>query len=95
MAAARHLAVIAYDVPDDRDRARLARLLETQLARVQHSVFEGWMAPRTARALFEKAARLGGPEGSVRLYLLPRATVLHCRAHGFPPAPEADDFVLV
>lgn len=95
MATARHLTVIVYDVPDDRDRARLAKLLERKLARVQDSVFEGWMTPTRARALFDQAARVGGPDGSVRLYLMPRAAVFHCRASGFPPAPEADDFLLV
>lgn len=95
MAAVRFLAVIAYDVSDDRDRARLARLLEAVMARVQDSVFEGWMTATAARGLLDKAARLAGPEGSVRLYLLPRSAVSQCRAHGFPPPPEAGDFVLV
>ena len=95
MAAAPHLVVIAYDIPNDRDRARLAKLLEAHLARVQDSVFEGWMRPPAARALFQRAARLGGLDGSVRLYLLPKGAVPRCLAHGFPPAPEAEDFLLV
>lgn len=95
MSAARHLAVITYDVSDDRDRARLAHLLERSLTRVQDSVFEGWLTRTRARTLFERAARVGGPDGSVRLYLMPRSAVILCRAHGFPPAPEADDFLLV
>ena len=93
--AAPHLVVIAYDVPSDRDRARLARILEAHLARVQESVFEGWMTPTAARALFARASPLGGRDGSVRLYLLPKGAAPRCLAHGFPPAPEAEDFFLV
>lgn len=93
--AAHCLAVIAYDIPDDRSRARAAALLERSLARVQDSVFEGWLARARAEALAEQVGRLAGDDGSVRLYLLPRNAVALCRAWGLPPAPECDDFILV
>jgi len=92
---AEHLAVIVYDISDDRSRARAAMLLERSLARVQESVFEGWMTRKAAEQLAASVGRLAGDDGSVRLYLLPRGAVPGCRAWGFPPAPERDDFLLV
>ena len=92
---AEHLAVIVYDISDDRSRTRAAKLLERSLARVQESVFEGWMTRAAAERLAASVGRLAGDDGSVRLYLLPRASVPKCRAWGFPPAPEQDDFLLV
>ena len=93
--AAQYLAVIAYDIPEDRSRTRAAKLLEQALSRVQESVFEGWLTRANAERLAEQVGRLAGEDGSVRLYLLPRNAVPRCRAWGFPPAPETEDFLLV
>lgn len=95
MATTLYLSVITYDISDDRARARVAKLLERSLARVQDSVFEGWLSRAAAERLAETAGRVAGPSDSVRLYLLPREATSRCRAYGFPPAPEADDFLLV
>lgn len=95
MAAARFLVLIAYDVADDRDRRRLAELLEGQLVRVQESLFEGWMTEVAARRLAEAAAAHVDQGDSLRLYLVPPRDVGRARAWGFPPAPEAGGLLIL
>jgi len=90
-----HLALIAYDVTHDRDRARLADWLEARMTRVQDSLFEGWMTRSEAEATALRAAALVEPDDSVRLYLVPRGAVADCRAWGFPPAPCPDGALIV
>jgi CRISPR-associated protein Cas2 len=63
--------VIAYDVTDDRRRARLARFLRGYAARVQKSVFEGEVAGRRIEGLREGIKEeMDQREDSVRLYRL-------------------------
>jgi CRISPR-associated protein Cas2 len=95
MSAARHLILIAYDVSRDRDRARVADLLEQSMTRVQRSVFEGWMTEKAARRLAERAAAMIDAADSLRLYTIPRRGVGQCAAWGFPPAPLADGLLIV
>lgn len=65
MARPDHLFVICYDVSRDRDRIRLAALLERHGDRVQGSVFEGFMTRAAAEKLGQAAARFLGPDDSV------------------------------
>lgn len=44
----RFLYVFCYDICDDRRRRAVAEALETVGVRVQESVFECWLEPRTA-----------------------------------------------
>ena len=63
--------VLAYDVPDDRRRAKLARLLEGFGDRVQYSVFELILRERELAELRRRIAALIDPdEDSVRLYFV-------------------------
>lgn len=95
MAAARHLAIIAYDVSNDRERAKLSNFLEQQMTRVQDSLFEGWMTRSEARRIARLAAALVGKSESIRLYVVPRHGVLACEAWGFPPAPCPDGALIL
>ncbi|TAH49151.1 MAG: CRISPR-associated endonuclease Cas2 [Chloroflexota bacterium] len=65
------LYVIAYDIPDDKRRGKVAKLLEGYGARVQRSVFE---ADLDARGYADLRKRLGRwiveKEDSVRFYQL-------------------------
>jgi CRISPR-associated protein Cas2 len=91
----RHLAVIAYDVPSNKVRARLSRLLEGWLTRVQESVFEGWITRAQATSLMDQAGAIVGIDGSVRLYLIPRGGIKACEAHGFPPRPDHEGHLII
>ncbi|MEN9854898.1 MAG: CRISPR-associated endonuclease Cas2 [Pseudomonadota bacterium] len=95
MAAHRHLAIIAYDIPSNRVRTKLSSLLEGWLTRVQDSVFEGWLTRRQAHALMARAAEIAGIDGSVRLYLVPRGAVAACATHGFPPKADDDGLLIL
>jgi CRISPR-associated protein Cas2 len=65
------LWVVAYDIADNRRRARVARALLDHLARVQESVFEGWLTPAVQRQLQLSLAELIEPaEDSIRFYPL-------------------------
>jgi CRISPR-associated protein Cas2 len=90
-----HLFVFAYDVVKDNVRTRLADLLDEHADRVQDSVFEARMTAQAAEAIGARAARLLGPDDSLRVYCITQAGLPHCRAHGVGVPPEADDFLLV
>lgn len=95
MAARFHLAVVAYDVADDREREKLSRCLEDYMTRVQDSLFEAWMTKSEAQRVFQLAAAIAGNDASVRLYMVPGASVRNCEASGFPPAPSRDGALIL
>jgi CRISPR-associated protein Cas2 len=67
----RHFRIIAYDIADDRRRRRLEKLCLRVAARVQYSVFEGWLTDREVAHLLHRARPLVRPPGdSLRVYHL-------------------------
>jgi len=65
------LIVVAYDVPDDRRRTRLADALEDFGVRVQYSVFECLLTPEQLEALRKRVgAEIDTAEDTVRIYRL-------------------------
>ncbi len=71
MAAERAFYVLAYDLSDDRRRAKIARLMESLGERVQGSVFEAWLSEAELNRLLTKAKKiLHEKEDSLRVYLL-------------------------
>ena len=93
--AVRHLILIGYDISDNKDRTRVAALLEQDMVRVQESLFEGWMTRDAARRLAEAAALLIDAGDNLRLYVVPRGGVGATRAWGFPPAPRTDGLLII
>ena len=68
--------VVAYDVPDDRRRARLALVLEDFGDRMQYSVFEVLAEGEDLATLRERIAGVIDPrEDKVRFYALCDACV--------------------
>ena len=68
--------VISYDIPDDRRRNQLAKVLNGFGTRVQYSVFEAHLNRRQYEALKQAVDRLLEPaEDSVRYYALCSACV--------------------
>lgn len=84
-----NLYVIAYDIPEDRRRTRLANLLKSYGERVQLSVFECWLSPPELEVLKKRIGeKLDLAEDSVRIYKsYPAVQVL-----GVGPIPEEKDF---
>lgn len=65
------LYLISYDIPDDRRRARTAKLLEGYGVRVQKSVFEADLDERGYADLRRRLNRLvKSDQDNVRLYKL-------------------------
>lgn len=95
MARPDHLFVFAYDVERDATRAKLARLIDDQLDRVQKSVFEGRLTVSEARRLAAEAAKLLGPDDSLRVYCVPEEGRALSIVHGAGIMAEPDDFVLL
>lgn len=91
----RVLAVFAYDISNDRDRARLARRLEQEAVRVQDSVFEAVISPTLARTITRRAEALLGPGDSLRVYLLPLGAQDRVMVAGDGAPPPVGDYHLL
>ena len=65
------LYLVCYDIPEDRVRGKVARLLEGYGDRVQESVFECWLDRRHLIRLRERLAGLIDEEADkIRIYSL-------------------------
>ena len=54
----RSFYVLAYDIPDDRRRVKIAKLCESTADRVQGSVFEGYLTRQELKGLLKKLERI-------------------------------------
>lgn len=71
MSTKRFRYVIAYDIPSDKRRLKVARALEGHGERVQYSVFECQLTRKQFAALWKELGGLIEPkEDSVRAYRL-------------------------
>lgn len=78
--------VVAYDIPDDKRRKKVADLLEGYGKRVQYSVFECVLVQSKydeLRSRLKKRVKLS--EDSVRFYPLSRHTLNQVEAWGGEP----------
>lgn len=63
--------LLAYDIADDRRRAKIAKIMESMGARVQGSVFEAYLTPANLDSLLKRVQKvLKKEEDSLRIYLL-------------------------
>jgi CRISPR-associated protein Cas2 len=70
------LAVVVYDIPDDKRRTKLSNFLEGYGRRVQWSVFECFLSLEEMRQLYEKVKTLVKPEeDNVRFYWISEEAV--------------------
>jgi len=74
--------VVAYDIPDDRRRLRLSRVLWGMLDRVQKSVLEGELEERIRRVVEAR-------EDAIRIY--PLCPVCRRRIRRIGPSPLRAD----
>jgi len=67
----RFFYVIAYDITDNKRRARLVKAVEALGERVQYSVFELYLTPAELEKLVKRARKyIKESEDSVRIYNL-------------------------
>ncbi len=89
------LFVIAYDIPHDRRRTKVHRLLCGYGAWTQYSLFECWLTRRQLIELRAGLARLLDPDSdSVRLYPLCRSCVGRVETVGSARPSEPTVFLL-
>ena len=63
--------VISYDIPDDKRRTRVCKLLKNYGAHIQYSVFECHLKRRDYHELRQRLNKLLSPhQDNVRLYFL-------------------------
>ena len=79
----RSFYVLAYDIADDKRRARIAKLCESLAERVQGSVFEAYLTPQELEKLVKRARKLmKESEDSLRIYALCAGCRGKVSAHG-------------
>lgn len=90
------LVVVAYDIPNDRRRAKLSKFLEGYGKRVQYSVFECFLSLEEMRKLHvEVTKRVKPEEDKVRLYWLPSRAVEQVQwIGGAEPEPPPQAYIL-
>jgi len=92
----RSFFVLAYDIADDRRRAKIARLMESMGARVQGSVFEAYLKPVELDDLLRRARKiLKKQEDGLRIYPLCAACRGKIRTEGTGRVTEAPGLMIV
>jgi CRISPR-associated protein Cas2 len=67
----RDFYVLAYDMSNDRRRAKIAKLMEAVGERVQGSVFEAYLTPAELEKLLKRVGKvLDQKQDSLRIYYL-------------------------
>jgi CRISPR-associated protein Cas2 len=83
--------LVSYDIPDDKRRTKIAKIMEDYGQRVQYSVFECELsAKHLAKLLKELKGVMVEAEDSIRVYRLCAECVKEIKALGQakPPAEE-------
>ena len=81
--------LVSYDIPNDKRRLKIAKILEDYGDRVQYSVFECDLPEKQFQKLVKELEQvLEESEDSIRIYLLCQTCVTKIRAMGQaePPA---------
>lgn len=90
------LYVIAYDIPDDRRRKKMADLLEGYGQRVQYSVFECTLSKSKFNELQKRLRKIYQSEkDSLRFYPLSGHTLTQVDIWGEPPLTKPPGSVIV
>lgn len=90
------LVLVAYDIPDDKRRTKLATFLEGYGRRVQKSVFECFLSLAEMNALCEQVQhRVQLEDDNVRFYWIPADAVLKTLTLGSSmPEPPPDFYII-
>lgn len=89
--------LVSYDIPDNKRRTKLAKILEDYGERVQYSVFEcDLTAKQQAKLLKEMEGVMVVQEDSIRVYRLCVGCVKEIKALGQakPPAEEPTVYIV-
>lgn len=88
---AKWMVVVAYDIPDDRRRDRVAKVLLRFGGRIQGSVYELWLDERKLERMWAAVGERVGADDLVRCYILCSACERRIRSLGMerPEDPVA------
>ncbi|GBD22623.1 CRISPR-associated endonuclease Cas2 2 [bacterium HR29] len=95
MRAGESYVVVAYDIPDDRRRAKLARLLAGYGDRVQRSVFECDLRPSEYEELVKRVGRMWCEGDLIRIYRLTKQAALAIVRFGGPGLVETPYLTII
>ena len=89
------LYIVAYDIPNDRRRTKVHKVLSGFGRWTQFSLFEAWLTEKELIALRGKLDQhLNAQEDSVRFYALCAACVGRVETIGKPPPQEEALFLV-
>lgn len=89
--------LVSYDIPDDRRRTRLAKVLQDYGERVQYSVFECDLTQKQLQQMLREVKRvISEAQDSVRVYGLCQECVKRIEVLGRakPPVEEPTVFIV-
>ncbi|BAB72340.1 CRISPR-associated endonuclease Cas2 [Anabaena sp. FACHB-709] len=91
------LYLVCYDIPDDKRRTKLAKLIEQRCQRVQYSVFECPLEESVLNYQLEKRwlPILKLSEDSLRVYPLDATAKQQTRVYGGEPPYEPPDYLIL
>jgi CRISPR-associated protein Cas2 len=89
----RTFVVVAYDVREDRRRARLARVLLGFGARIQGSVYELWIDEQRLERMWAAVGQVVGAEDYVRCYIICGMCEGRTRSYGMAPPGDVEVFI--
>ncbi|PWH18352.1 MAG: CRISPR-associated endonuclease Cas2 [Ardenticatenia bacterium] len=88
--------LVSYDIPDDRRRVRLAKVLQDYGERVQYSVFECDLTQKQLQQMVREVRQvISDEQDSVRVYLLCRECVGRIQAFGRAKLPDEEPLVFI
>lgn len=82
MARGEMLTVFSYDISKNKNRRKVAHLLEDNATRVQYSVFETRMTRQKAEAIAQRLAAWLGEGDSLRVYVIGHDGERRSRVYG-------------
>jgi len=91
MARGEMLTVFSYDVSKDKNRRKIAKLLEDNATRVQYSVFETRMTRQKAETIAQRLAACLNDGDSLRVYVIGHDGERRSRVYGDGAPFESDE----
>jgi CRISPR-associated protein Cas2 len=91
MARGEMLTVFSYDVSKNKNRRKIARLLENNATRVQYSVFETRMTRQQAETIAQRLASHLDKGDSLRVYVIGHDGERRSRVYGDGAPFESND----
>jgi len=86
---------VAYDITDDKEREKIARLLKNYGFRVQKSVFECRLTRKDKQRLIDELEGLNIKTGSIKIYRLEFSWKPRIIGKGGSPSPDDDTVYFV